>query len=149
MPERVFGPVCTQGLAYRQSMPCGRTLSDEASCFSGKARNLLAGIGTFLVCQQRNFCGLCANQSESGREMDGFLANQGESGGQMREISGFSDTGSVVFGGWFVICCSRCANVACLVASVMPSVPSLLRCLCVFKVEYRCYRPPCPLCRCW
>ena len=44
-----------QGLVYRQSMPCGRTLSDESSCFSGKTKRLLAGIGTFLMCQQDFF----------------------------------------------------------------------------------------------
>ena len=40
-----------QGLVYRQSMPCGRTLSDESSCFSGKTKRLLAGIGTSLICR--------------------------------------------------------------------------------------------------
>ena len=44
-----------QGLVYRQPMPCGRTLSAEASCFSGKAGNLLADTETSLICQRRFF----------------------------------------------------------------------------------------------
>ena len=44
-----------QGLAYRQPMPCGLTLSPQASCLCSVAGKLLAGVGTSLLCQRRNY----------------------------------------------------------------------------------------------
>ena len=83
-------------LASLLTMPCGRTMPMEASCFSGKAGNLYTCQRKMAVFQQIKSArkwGKLRIDSNFCRRMDGFPANHFGFSGQMRGIFGFFEAG--------------------------------------------------------